>query len=405
MIGYECSGCGRTWPDNYCPACHRTIDRSQLPPPLATASPIVQAVPRVGVLPPEAAASWPWPSRGAAARPASAGSGTAVSFTFTGNAAEYFRIWIVNVALTVLTLGLYAAWAKVKKRRYFWGHTQVQGRGFEYTGNPVAILKGNLIFAAGAGAYYFAHGTQPLLGFAALGALWLVYPWLFQKAMRFNAYHTRHRNIRFGFRGTVGASYAVNLGLLLLLPLTLGMIWPYMQYRRKRYQLENLSYGTAPFRYSGGPAPFYGAFFAAVGIMAVAILALPIATMALPHSMSRWLGLCIGYLAAGIAFVVYYPSRVLNALLEHTRLEVVASLRGSVSVNELLALEVVNLLAIVGTLGLAIPWAAVRRATYRWTHIEVTLDGPVERVTAAAAPAPGTLGDVAAEQLDIEIAL
>ena len=406
MIGYECSGCGRTWPENYCPACHTTIDRSQLPPPLASPMPVVRAVPAVvGAAPRELAADWPWPPRPGSRTATASGSGTAVPFVFTGAAGEYFRIWIVNVALTVLTVGVYAAWAKVKKRRYFWGHTQVQGRGFEYTGDPVAILKGNLIVAAGAITYYFAHGVQPLLGFGALAAIWLVYPWLFQKAMRFNAHHTRHRNIRFVFHGSVRESYAVNLGLLLLVPLTLGMIWPYMQYRRKRFQLERLSYGTAPFRFSGEPGPFYSAFFGALGLMVLGILVLTVVGMALPSAYSRWVGVGIGYLAAGVAFVVYYPTRVLNAVLEHTRLDGVASLRGSLSVSELLGLELVNLLAIVGSLGLAIPWAAVRRARYRWSHVEATFDGPVERVTAAAAPDPGTFGDVAAEQLDIDIAL
>ena len=30
---------------------------------------------------------------------------------FTGKASEYFGIWIVNVLLTILTLGIYSAWA------------------------------------------------------------------------------------------------------------------------------------------------------------------------------------------------------------------------------------------------------------------------------------------------------
>ena len=37
-------------------------------------------------------------------------------FRFHGNGAEYFRIWIVNFLLTLLTLGVYSAWAKVRKK-------------------------------------------------------------------------------------------------------------------------------------------------------------------------------------------------------------------------------------------------------------------------------------------------
>jgi hypothetical protein len=44
-------------------------------------------------------------------------------FEFRGEAREYFRIWIVNLALGIVTLGVYSAWAKVRSERYFYGNT------------------------------------------------------------------------------------------------------------------------------------------------------------------------------------------------------------------------------------------------------------------------------------------
>ena len=46
---------------------------------------------------------------------------TAVSMPveFSGRGGEYFRIWIVNLVLTILTFGIYSAWAKVRTKRYF----------------------------------------------------------------------------------------------------------------------------------------------------------------------------------------------------------------------------------------------------------------------------------------------
>ena len=66
-------------------------------------------------------------------------------FQFTGTGGEYFRIWIVNLLLTVLTLGIYSAWAKVRRMRYFYGSTRLAGSAFEYHGKPLQILKGRLI--------------------------------------------------------------------------------------------------------------------------------------------------------------------------------------------------------------------------------------------------------------------
>lgn len=42
---------------------------------------------------------------------------------FRGTAKEYFKIWIVNVLLSIVTFGIYSAWAAVRTRRYFYGNT------------------------------------------------------------------------------------------------------------------------------------------------------------------------------------------------------------------------------------------------------------------------------------------
>ena len=74
-------------------------------------------------------------------------------FKFHGKSGEYFRIWIVNVVLSILTLGIYSAWAKVRNKRYFYSNTELDGSTFEYLANPIAILKGRLL-ALGVFAVY-----------------------------------------------------------------------------------------------------------------------------------------------------------------------------------------------------------------------------------------------------------
>ena len=79
------------------------------------------------------------------ARPARLWTSVPRPFAFTGSGGEYFRIWIVNLLLSVITLGIYSAWAKVRRLRYFYGHTSVAGGTFGYHASPIAILKGRLI--------------------------------------------------------------------------------------------------------------------------------------------------------------------------------------------------------------------------------------------------------------------
>ena len=69
----------------------------------------------------------------------------AISFQFLGSGREYFKIWIVNMFLTILTLGVYSAWAKVRKNKYFYGNTRLGDASFDYLADPMAILRGRLI--------------------------------------------------------------------------------------------------------------------------------------------------------------------------------------------------------------------------------------------------------------------
>ena len=57
---------------------------------------------------------------------------------FTASGAEYFRIWVVNLLFTLLTAGIYSAWAKVRKKRYFYGSTKFDGATFDYFASPRA---------------------------------------------------------------------------------------------------------------------------------------------------------------------------------------------------------------------------------------------------------------------------
>ncbi len=136
-------------------------------------------------------------------------------FHFTGTGGEYFRIWIVNLILSILTLGIYSAWAKVRTNRYFYGNTQVDNTGFEYHAKPLAILKGRLLAVALLLIYVLAGQLFPVAGAAFMVLLLLATPWVIWKSIQFNARMTSFRNVRFGFLGSLRDSYRY----LLFIPL------------------------------------------------------------------------------------------------------------------------------------------------------------------------------------------
>lgn len=63
---------------------------------------------------------------------ASSATPKAVNFEFFGKTMEFWGIWIVNGLLSIITLGIYSAWAKVRTHQYFYGNTELDGHRFSY---------------------------------------------------------------------------------------------------------------------------------------------------------------------------------------------------------------------------------------------------------------------------------
>ena len=70
------------------------------------------------------------------------------AITFSATGSEYFRIWIVNLLLSIVTLGVYSAWAKVRREQFFHRNLLLDKAGFDYHAQPMAILRGRGIAAA-----------------------------------------------------------------------------------------------------------------------------------------------------------------------------------------------------------------------------------------------------------------
>ena len=60
------------------------------------------------------------------------------SFVFHGTGERYFLICVVNVLLTIITLGIYLPWALMKCKRYLYANMEVNGQRF--SGNDSNLL-------------------------------------------------------------------------------------------------------------------------------------------------------------------------------------------------------------------------------------------------------------------------
>jgi uncharacterized membrane protein YjgN (DUF898 family) len=332
----------------------------------------------------------------AAAQPGNA----AVSFRFAGEAGEYFKIWIVNVCLSIVTLGIYSAWAKVRRKRYFYGNTLLNDAAFEYLADPKAILKGRLIVL---GVLVAVGVLGQVLKTNAFGILYLIaLPYVVIKAARFNAMNSAYRNVRFkfgiGFPPQTGLSRRYIAGYnktsqflilpVVLVPLTLGLLYPYYTFRKRQFLLQHSAYGATPFSFDARFGSFYWAYFKA-SLLFFLFLAGTIVTLG------------IGALPLYILFAAYRDAAVGRLLWKHTGL---GDLRFDCNWNtwDLFKLHFLNSLAILLTLGLMAPWAAIRTARYQLQGLSLRPAGAIDGFVTAEQEQVSATGDEAGELLGFD---
>lgn len=127
---------------------------------------------------------------------------------FSGTGGEFFRVWIVNVLLTVVTLGLFTPFARRRTARWFYGHTVVAGTPLEFTAQQRRMVFGFLLLVFLYIAFNVASetGQDAAVGVMMLGAAALA-PWFWGSAMRFRLNATRWRGVRLQFAAGWGEVY------------------------------------------------------------------------------------------------------------------------------------------------------------------------------------------------------
>ena len=404
-----------------CPHCgfSKELEESLLPPPGTTVNcPKCQGqFPLITVAPPAAPRSM-HPSdcdppsshsqvaHAAATQTAAPARRRTLSFRFTGNAREYFGIWIVNTLLRVLTFGIYSPWAKVRKRRYFYGNSLLDDASFDYLADPLAILKGWFIAGIFFGLYSFASRTSPIASIAMMLIFMGLYPWVIVRSRIFNLRNSSHRNIRFSFKPDYQTAYEVYLGWSMLVPLSLGILAPYVMYRQRRFLVENSAYGTTFFQFDATPKQYYRAFlpmFLLVPLMGAAVAGMTL----LPKSAMTTVPALVfsGVLLASYAILwLYIPTTITNLTWSATSIGG-HRFQSRLRVRDLAWIHISSAFAVLCSLGLLAPWAAVRLARYRLDKLTLSGVGGLDSIVAAESEAMGATGEELGDMLGFDLGL
>ena len=339
---------------------------------------------------------------------------------FSGNAREYFGIWIVNIILSVITLGIYSAWAKVRRETYFKNNTKIADIGFGYHATGGQILKGRLIAVA---VLFFIGVAQNALIFiepdsAPLLSMFLVFlvPWALNSSMRFASRMTSYRNIRFNWHGT----YWKTFWFLVIAPifglLTLGLLTPLISKSYYSYFARSHSYGRSRFSCTPNARQYYFAYLVG-GILPTIIISvfyilvsLSLGYESLGYGSLGYVGiwpLLISIALFAFIFSMAFIYRILcrNLMMKSLNLANLASFDSSISPIKFIWIYLSNFVVVIVSIGLLMPWTKIRMYNYLADATQIKVGEGLEKVVDEANTSRSSFGEEFAEFDGVEVTI
>ncbi len=311
------------------------------------------------------------------------GSAQVRRVSFHGNGGTLFGIFIVNLLLTVVTLGIYHFWAKTRVRNYLYSETEFEGDRFAYhgTGKELFIgwLKAMLLFVVLLAVIavlqvvlgeFLGQTLGPSLVYLFIGLP--VVPIAIVGARRYRLSRTSWRGIRFSFRGRLKEFIKIYVPGLLLTIITLGLYYPYFRVNTWRFLVGHACFGTTQFEFDGKGADLFGRYILAI---------------------------VFSILTLGI-YWIWFSAEMHRYQWTHTSVST-ARFRSTVTGGGLFGLKLVNLLMLVFTLGLAQPWVMVRTVQFVLDNLAVEGSLDLEAIQQDAQAASAT-GEGLSEFLDLD---
>lgn len=371
---------------------------------------------------------------------------------FSGRGGEFFRVWVVNVLLTVVTLGLYTPFARRRTAQYFYGHTLVADSPLEFTAPQGKMVMGFLMLAAVYIAFQIAAETgQDLTVALFLLAGAVLAPWLWGSAMRFRLAATRWRGVRLQFAAPWGEVYRaswpvfamagigavmgaafpllreqpallVGLGLIALVGVLLCVIRLEFNYRRLLVLRARI--GQQQGRWKPVYRDFVNIWLATVGVLLagaaavgllVAVLAggslITLSQARTASDMGAMIGLIamavigglLGLLLASAPARAYREARLFQLTWNNVGVSHIARFRCDLRVWRYVGLRVLNLLLVLLTLGLYRPFAMVSEYRMKAESVTLHVKGGLDQLIGQLVAQQGGLGDAVADAVGLDL--
>jgi uncharacterized membrane protein YjgN (DUF898 family) len=349
---------------------------------------------------------------------------------YDGRISELYGVFLLNLLLTIITLGIFRFWAITRIRRYLWSHMRFEDTRFTYTGRGRELFFGFLlamlilILLAGVavGLALVLAKFHPVLAaipiVAAYLGLFILFGAAHFSAQRYRLSRTEWRGIRGGMEGSA-LRYGVSWLLWLLASIvTLYQAVPWMQVGLARRRIDASRFGSAAFRCEARAGRLYLTWLATIlgyVLLLAVIVAIVVAAewslfariisgeikgQGAEAAMLRAIpvivaGILAFFVGSGLLATWYY-TRLSRLILSNTT-AVIPGAQGllrfgtSMTAGRLLWLVVSNVLIALLTLGLGLPIVLHRYARYiaRTTYMTGTFDANALAQSTLARPPLG----------------
>ncbi|UUM30942.1 YjgN family protein [Vibrio japonicus] len=378
---------------------------------------------------------------------------------FHGKGGEFFGIWIVNVLLSIITLGIYSAWAKVRTKRYFYGNTQIASDNFEYHATPIQILKGRIVAFVLIVIWTIGLSVHPAISSLFILIFYAALPWLIWSNARFDCAMTSYRNVHFSFVGSLGGAYKSLMGRGFVALLAIGAYFALVGFAAQfsqplvvvlvigsifvmaavqawvlagmhGYFINGYRYGDWQFSGDVEVGFFIKLAFKAAGLFLAAVIGLGLIIALLVGGLASFEALTNPYMVMavimgaaasyvlllivvgllGAAMFAYMAVQTRNYLFSRVVIAKEAQenrfgLTSSMSTSGYVGLVVTNFLILIFTLGLGRAWVMVRTSHYVAEHTSV--EGDMDLLLAADqdSDVKSAIGDEVAQAFDVNLGI
>jgi uncharacterized membrane protein YjgN (DUF898 family) len=237
---------------------------------------------------------------------------------FTGAFGAFARIALVNLLLTIVSLGFYRFWATTRVRRYLWANTRFFGEPFEWTGTGLELFKGFLavlviILLPIAALSFYSQFAMMAGDFATYGVitaviyvivLYFIGVALF-RALRYRLSRTVWRGIRGGSADPGWGYGALYLAMMGLNVATLGLAVPFTSVKLWNLRWSRMEYGDYPIGATAISGGLYKSFFLAILLTVAALLIVLVGGALAVSGIVLTLGLEQNPMASAVGVVVF----------------------------------------------------------------------------------------------------